>query len=180
MSKSKKKKKSPKRVLALPDLEQSKSAVLNTLTSKSGQRTYEHAIDEFVEWYCSEPRLAFNRIVVLRYRIHLEERKYAPATINLRLAAVRRVAYEAADSGLLRPELAAGIRRVRGVRRLGVRVGNWLTTEQGKRLLEACRADSLRGKRDHAMLAMLIGCGLRRAKLLGLTMESIQSREEHW
>ena len=65
MSKSKRKKKPPKRVLALPDLEQSKSAVLNTLTSKSGQRTYEHAIDEFVEWYCSEPRLAFNRTVVL-------------------------------------------------------------------------------------------------------------------
>ncbi len=59
MSKSRKKKKSPKRVLALPDLEQAKSAVLNSLTSKSGQRTYDHAIDDFVEWYCSEPRLAF-------------------------------------------------------------------------------------------------------------------------
>jgi len=55
MLKSRKKRKSPKRVLALPDLEQAKSAVLNTLTSKSGQRTYDHAITEFVEWYCSEP-----------------------------------------------------------------------------------------------------------------------------
>ncbi|PYV29317.1 MAG: integrase [Acidobacteria bacterium] len=180
MLKSKKKKESPKRVLALPDLEQSKSAVLNTLTSKSGQRTYEHAIDEFVEWYCSEPRLAFNRTVVLRYRIHLEERQYAPATINLRLAAVRRVAYEAADSGLLSPELAAGIRRVRGVRRLGVRVGNWLTAEQGKRLLESSGRDNLRGKRNYSMLAMLIGCGLRRGELLALNLDSIQLREEHW
>jgi len=132
MPKSRKKRKSPKRVLALPDLEQAKSAVLNTLTSKSGQRTYDHAITEFVEWYCSEPRLAFNRTVVLRYRISLEQRRYAPSTINLRLAAVRRIAYEAADSGLLSPELAAGIRRVKGVRRLGVRVGNWLTAEQEK------------------------------------------------
>ena len=57
---------------------------------------------------------AFNRTVVLRYRIHLEQRHYAPATINLRLAAVRRIAYEAADAGLLSPELAAGIRRVKG------------------------------------------------------------------
>ena len=113
MSKSRKKKKPPKRVLALPDLEQAKSAVLNTLTSRSGQRAYDHAINEFVEWYCSEPRLALNRTVVLRYRISLEQKQYAPSTINLRLAAVRRVAYEAADSGLLSPELAAGIRRVK-------------------------------------------------------------------
>src|SRR5437867_2557512 len=86
MPRSRKKKKSPKPVLALPDLEQAKSAVLNTLTSRSGQRTYEHAINEFVEWYCSEPRLAFNRTVVLRYRISLEQKQYAPSTINLRLA----------------------------------------------------------------------------------------------
>lgn len=101
MSKPRKKNKSPKQVLALPDLEQAKSAVLNTLTSVSGQRTYDHAINDFVEWYCSEPRLAFNRTVVLRYRIHLEQKGYAPKTINLRLAAVRRMAYEACDSGLL-------------------------------------------------------------------------------
>jgi len=138
MPKSRKKKKSPKRVLALPDLEQAKSAVLNTLTSKSGQRTYDHAITEFVEWYCSEPRPKARQKIrsllttLLRYRISLEQKQYAPSTINLRLAAVRRIAYEAADAGLLSPELAAGIRRVKGVRRLGVRVGNWLTAEQGK------------------------------------------------
>jgi hypothetical protein len=75
MPKSKsRKKKSPKRVLALPDLEQAKTAVLNSLTSASGQRTYEHAIREFVAWCCSEPRLAFNRTVVPRYRIYLEQR----------------------------------------------------------------------------------------------------------
>src|SRR5687767_8514353 len=164
MSKSRKKRKAPKRVLALPDLEQAKSAVLNTLTSKSGQRTYDHAITEFVEWYCSEPRLAFNRTVVLRYRISLEQRQYAPSTINLRLAAVRRIAYEAADAGLLSPELAAGIRRVKGLRRIGVRLGNWLTPEQGRRLLAEADAATTRARRDHAMIAMLIGCRLRRAE----------------
>ena len=80
-SKSHKEKRQPKRVLAFPDLEQAKAAVLDSLTSASGQRTYDHAIREFVTWYCSEPRLAFNRTVVLRYRIHLEQRQYAPATI---------------------------------------------------------------------------------------------------
>ena len=96
MPKTRRNKRTPKRVLALPDLEQSKAAVLSSLTSKSGQRTYDHAITDFVDWYCSEPRLAFNRTVVLRYRIYLEQKQYAPTTINLRLASVRRVAYVAA------------------------------------------------------------------------------------
>ena len=105
---------------------------------------------------------------MLRYRIHLEQRGYAPATVNLRLAAVRRIAYEAADAGLLSPDLAAGIRRVKGVRRIGVRLGNWLTPEQGRRLLECSRPSTAREKRDRAMVAMAIGCGLRRADLLAL------------
>jgi site-specific recombinase XerD len=179
MAKSKRKR-TPKTVLKLPDLEQSKSAVLNSLTSPSSQRSYDHAIREFIEWYCSEPRLAFNKTVVTRYRISLEQRRYAPSTINLRLAAVRRLAYEAADCGLLSADLAAGIRRVKGAKRLGVRVGNWLTAEQGKRLLMAADEASLRGRRDYAMLAVLLGCGLRRAELTGLRIEDLQLREEHW
>jgi integrase len=113
--------------------------------------------------------------VVLRYRIHLEQKPYAPTTINL--AAVRRVAFEAGDSGLLSPELAAGIRRVKGVRRIGVRVGNWLTVEQGRTLLDSTDKESVRGKRNYAVL---IGCGLRRRELLTLRAESIQLREDHW
>lgn len=97
----------PKAVLRLPDLEHLKSAVLNSLPSPSSQRSYDHAIREFIEWYCSEPRLAFNKTVVTRYRIFLEQAHYASSTINLRLAAVRRLAYEAADAGLLSPDLAA-------------------------------------------------------------------------
>ena len=133
-SRSLKQRKHPKTRLRLPDLEFSKTAVLNSLSSVDGQRGYGHAIDEFVDWYCSEPRLAFNRTVVVRYRSHLETRQLAPGTINLRLGAVRRLAYEAADCGLLSADLAAGIRRVKGVKNLGVRLGNWLTAEQGHAL----------------------------------------------
>jgi hypothetical protein len=122
-----------KSVLRLLDLEHAKTAVLNSLTSPDAQRGYRHAIDEFVDWYCSEPRLAFNRIVVLRYRSHLESRQLAPGTVNLRLGAVRRLAYEAADCGLLSADLAAGIRRVKGVKKLGVRLGNWLTADRDMR-----------------------------------------------
>jgi hypothetical protein len=118
------KKSRPKNKLGIPDLEHSKAAVLRSLASPDSRRGYQHAIDEFVAWYCSEPRLALNKTVVLGYRFHLEERGLAPGTINVRMAAVRRLAFEAADSGLLSPELAAGIHRVKGVRKLGSRLGN--------------------------------------------------------
>ncbi len=79
---------SAKSILRLPDLEHAKTAALNSLASSDAQRGYRHAIDEFVDWYCSEPRLAFNRTVVLCYRSHLESRQLAPSIINLRLGAV--------------------------------------------------------------------------------------------
>ncbi|MEG9433732.1 tyrosine-type recombinase/integrase [Terriglobus sp. ADX1] len=172
--------KKPKSVLRLPDLDYSKSAVLNSLASLNSRRSYEHAIRDFIEWYCSEPRLAFNKTVVTRYRMALEQRRYAPSTINLRLAAVRRLAYEASDCGLLNPDLGAGIRRVKGAKRLGVRVGNWLTVEQAKKLLAVHSGKHLRDLRNHAVLAMLLGCGLRRAELIAVKIEHFELREEHW
>jgi site-specific recombinase XerD len=172
----------PRTILRLPDLEQSRTAVLNSLAAASSQESYGHAIDEFTGWYCSEPRLAFNRTVVLRYRFFLEQMQLAPSTINVRLAAVRRLAYEASDAGLLSPELAAGIRRVKGAKRLGKRMGNWLTLEQARTLVQPRQdvRDELRAKRDRAILAVLLGCGLRRAELVGLKVDDFQIREDHW
>ena len=172
--------KRPKTRLGIPDLDHSKSAVLDSLRSPESKRGYRHAIDEFVQWYCSEPRLSFNKVVVTRYRIFLENRQLAAGTINGRLAAVRRLAYEATDAGLLSPELAAGIRRVKGVKKLGVRLGNWLTADEARRLWQAPTDDTLKGKRDRAILAILLGCGLRRRELADLDFVHLQRREEHW
>src|SRR5215471_4160520 len=177
---NKSKRSKSKTILRLPDLEQSKTAVLHSLGAASSQESYRHAIDEFIGWYCSEPRLAFNRTVVLRYRFFLEQKNLAPSTINMRLAAVRRLAYEASDTGLLNPDLAAGIRRVKGAKRLGVRIGNWLSVDQSRTLLRESSSDSLRGKRDRAILALLVACGLRRAELAGLETKDFQVREGHW
>ena len=169
-----------RRLLRLPDLDHCKRAVLNSLGSPASRRVYEHAIDQFIAWYCSEPRLAFNRIVVARYRMHLESRGLAANTINQQLAAVRRLAHEAADSGLLSPELAAGISRVKGVKQLGFRSGNWLSAEESSRVLKCARGNSMRAKRDYAMLALLFGCGFRRSELVGLELDEIQMRQGHW
>lgn len=173
-------KSAPKRVLRLPDLDHTKLSMLNTLGSPESQRAYDIAINDFISWYCSEPRIAFNKTVVLRYRIQLEAKHLAPATINLRLAAVRRLAYEAADVGLLSPDLAAGIRRVKGAKRLGVRLGNWLTAEQAKDMLRCPNGEALIGKRDRAILAVLLGCGLRRSEAAQLTFEHLQRRDDYW
>jgi site-specific recombinase XerD len=141
---------------------------------------YEYAIDQFIAWYCSEPRLAFNRIVAVRYRMYLESRGLAANTINQQLAAVRRLAHEAADSGLLSPELASGISRVKGVKQLGFRSGNWLSAEQSSQVLKHACGDSVRAKRDFAMLALLFGCGFRRSEVVGLEVDEIQMRQGHW
>jgi site-specific recombinase XerD len=169
-----------RRLLRLPDLDHCKRAVLNSLGSPASRRVYEYAIDQFIAWYCSEPRLAFNRIVVVRYRMYLESRGLAANTINQQLAAVRRLAHEAADAGLLSPELAAGISRVKGVKQLGFRAGNWLSPAQSSEVLQRAYGESMRAKRDYAMLAMLFGCGFRRSELVGLELGEIQIRQGHW
>ena len=167
-------------VLRLRDLDHSKSAVLNSLGSPASRRAYEFAIDEFIAWYCSEPRLAFGRVVVTRFRMSLEARGLASSSINQRLAAVRRLAYEAADCGLLSPDLAAGIRRVKGAKQLGHRSGNWLTLEQCSAVLNNITGSDIRAKRDRAIIGVLIGCGLRRAELATLELDHIQTRQGHW
>jgi site-specific recombinase XerD len=164
----------------LRHMDHCKLAVLNSLGSPASRRVYEYAIDQFIAWYCSEPRLAFNRIVVVRYRLYLESRHLAANTINEQLAAVRRLAHEAADSGLLSPELAAGISRVKGVKQLGFRSGNWLSAQQSSEVLKHAGGDSMRAKRDYAMLAMLFGCGFRRSELVGIEFDEIQMRQGHW
>src|SRR5260370_4882144 len=103
----------------------------------------------------------------------------APGTVNLRLGAVRRLAYEAADCGLLSSDLAAGIRRVKGVKKLGVRLGNWLTVEQAHSLWQAPDSQGLTGKRDRALLALLLACGLRRHEAVGLRIDDLPQRVPH-
>jgi len=110
----------------------------------------------------------------------LDHSKLAANTINQQLAAVRSLAHEAADAGLLSPELAAGISRVKGVKQLGFRAGNWLSAEQCSEVLRTAFGTSMRAKRDCAMLATLFGCGLRRSELVGLDVNDMQMRQGHW
>ena len=166
-------------------LDQVKTLVLDGLNSTQSRRAYGRALEDFIRWYQERSggsfrKGPFSKALVQEYRRTLEEAGLAPSTINLRLAAIRKLAVEAADNGLLDADLAAGITRVKGVRQHGIRAGNWLTREQAHDLLDAPDASTLKGKRDRAILALLIGCGLRRAELVGLRVEDLGQREGRW
>jgi integrase len=156
-----------------------KSLVLDSLPSAHSRRAYDYALTDFLSWYESAGG-GFSKATVQRYARHLEATGLSGSTANLRLTAVRRLAAEAADNGLLDPALAQGIVRVKGAKATGVRSGNWLTREQAEALLNAPDIKTLKGKRDHALLAVLTGCGLRRSEVSELCFEHIHQRDGRW
>jgi site-specific recombinase XerC len=104
-----------------------------------------------------------------RVAVSLEDRGLGSSSIIIRMSAIRKLAAEAADNGLLAPELAAGISRVKSAKTQGIRTGNWLSQRQAQALLSAPDISTLRGLRDRAILAVLLGCGLRRFEVTALT-----------
>jgi site-specific recombinase XerC len=154
--------------------------VLDGISSCHTRRAYSQALDEFLIWFRDEPGRQFNKATVQKYRSELETKGLAPSSINVRLSAIRRLALEASDNGRMDPELAAGIARAKGARRSGVRLGHWLTTEQAQAFLAAPNLTTPKGIRDSAVLALLLGAGLRRGELAGLDVSHIQQREGRW
>ncbi len=157
--------------------ERIKALVLAGVASPHSRRAYGRALDEFLGWSEGRP---FTRALVQQYRAALEQKGLAAASINLRLAAVRKLASEAAESGLLAAGQASAIARVKGAARRGVRAGNWLTREQAQALLDTPDPRTVKGKRDRAILALLIGCGLRRSEIAALDAAAIEQRDGRW
>src|SRR5580692_1250686 len=114
-----------------------KALVLDSVSSPITKRVYNLGLDEFFEWFGREPRTGFTKATVSAWRVALEARKLGSISINVRITAVRKLAVEAADNGLLAPELAARITRIEGVRMKEVRIGNWLSVQQAQALLNA-------------------------------------------
>src|ERR1700682_1733468 len=157
-----------------------KMLVLDSVSSPITKRVYNLGLDEFFEWFGKEPRPGFTKATVSAWRVALEARGLGSISINVRITAVRKLAVEAADNGLLAPELAAGITRIKGVKSKGVRVGNWLSIRQAQTLLNTPDVSTNKGLRDRAMLAVLLGCGLRRSEVAALTLKHIQQRDGRW
>ena len=161
------------------------------LASDHSRRAYRNALTHFLFWCASEPGRSLSRLTVLQYKDAListvdlaadgtTKRRFAPATVNQRLAAVRSLAQEAADKGLLALHETAGIRRVRGEKGYTHRLGMWLGSSEVERVLLGPDRATLRGQRDYALLAVLFSTGLRRSELAGLFVGDLQQRDGQW
>jgi integrase/recombinase XerD len=155
--------------------------VLNGVTSVHSRRSYRTGLTGFFSWIrVSGAEPSFTKALVQQYRSTLLADELSSSTVNLRLSPIRKLAREMADNGMLEPATAAAIERVPGVEKRGNRAGNWLMKEQANDLLNAPNSKTLIGLRDRAILALLLGCGLRRAELLRINVEDLQQREGRW
>src|SRR5258708_568287 len=153
-----------------------KALVLDSVSSQITRRVYNMALDEFIAWYRQAPRPGFTKATVSAWRVSLEARGLGSSSIIIRMSAIRKLATEASDNGLLAPELAAGISRVKSAKSVGIRVGNWLSLRQAQALLSTPDISTMKGLRDRAILAVLLGCGLRRSEVATLMLTHVQQR----
>jgi integrase len=149
--------------------------VLDSVPSIHSKRNYAKALDDLFAFCASRP---LSRALLMEWRATMEG--LSPSTINVRLSAVRKLVSESRRNGLIGMEEAAALTDIPNVRQQGTRLGNWLTREQAKELLTVPDRSTLKGKRDYVILALLVGCALRRRELASLYIEEIQLREGRW
>lgn len=150
--------------------------VTNGLTSEHSKRAYTKALSDFLAWMEANKK-PFTKATIQEYKQTLTG---SSASINLKMSAIRKLATEAADNGLIDQSIAGGINRVRGVSSHGVRAGNWLTKQQAQKIILAPNVLTLKGLRDRAILAVMIGGGLRRSEVASLAFDHIQQRDSRW
>lgn len=160
-----------KRILAM---------VVDALPSRESRRAYGRHLQEFFVWHALENRPELNKALINRYIKTLRSAELSSSTINQKLSAIRKLASEAEDNDLLDSRIANGIRAVKGVPFRGRRTGNWLSKDDAQKWLNAPDVKTLKGIRDRALLAVLIGCGLRRAEAAILSFHHIEQREGRW
>jgi integrase len=146
-----------------------------TVPSPHSRRNYGKALDHLFAFCASRP---LSRALLMEWRAGMQA--LSPSTVNVRLSAVRKMVGEARRNNMIGSEEAATLTDIPNIRQQGTRLGNWLTREQAKELLAVPDRSTLKGKRDLCILALLVGCALRRQELANLYIEEIQMRENRW
>ena len=167
-------------LMTIKDYSAITSLVLDSLTSDHSKRAYEKALNDFLAWYEQAGKPGLTKALVQRYKAELQEQGLSSATINQKMSAIRKLAQEASDNNLMDPMLANGISKVKGVKQQGIRAGLWLTKDQAQELLNLPDIKTIKGLRDRAILAVMIGGGLRRSEVAGLMIDRVQQRDGRW
>lgn len=154
--------------------------VCNAVTSDHTKRAYSRALTDFAIWHRTSGQQGFSKATVQAHVTALRNEGVSASSINQRLTAIRKLAQELADNGVIDHATAQAISRAEGVRKEGKRLGNWLTQQQAQQLLGVPDVSTVKGLRDRAILAVLLGCGLRREECAGVNVEHIQQREGRW
>ena len=149
--------------------------VLDSVVSPHSRRNYAKALDDLFAFSAGRP---LSRALLMEYRATMDA--LSPSTVNVRLSAVRKMVFEARKNGMIGAEEAANLTEVPNIPQKGTRLGNWLTREQARELLAVPDRSTLKGKRDYVILAVLVGCALRREELAVLDVDTIQLREGRW
>ena len=140
---------------------------------------YRERMQHFAAWLVASGILAIDKTTVAAYRAYLVKAGKSSSTVNGHLVAVRALLREAADLGYIDDRDADRACRVKGVKETGTRAGNWLSPDETQAMLNLPDRKTLKGKRDRALLGVMIFCGLRRSELAALTIGHLQTRERH-
>ena len=164
-------------VLAPADLAALLPLVTDSVNSPHSRRCYARAVRRYLAWHRADQWPRFSRASVQAWKAHLLTSGTSSASLNQALSAVKRLAREAAEQGLLGDHEAGAIERVPGVPQRGVRAGNWLDRETAQRLIDLPDTGTLRGLRDRALFGLLLGCGLRRDEASRLRFNQVEQRD---
>ena len=171
---------SPSNLPAIVPADQLARAIATCLAglSPNTQRAYQAGIRSFQAWCTESPPGAtargLNRESVALWAQNMTARGQSAIAVNQAISAVKRLSTEAATLGWLDWEAAVQIQSIRSRKYKGIRTGQWLTLEQVQRLIAGPDRTTVIGKRDAAVLALLVGCGLRRQEACDLAAQSIQ------
>ena len=165
--------------IGAPQFQALREMVLNSVVSEHSKRNYAKALDE-VFTLCANRSQGLSRALLMEYRAAMVEKKLSASTVNVRLSAVRKLVGEAQRNGIIDAEEAANLAGVPNLSQKGTRLGNWLTRDQAKELLTVPDRSKIKGERDYVILALLLGCALRRQELASLDIDDIQLREGRW
>jgi len=169
----------PLAIIIQPAMQAVANMVLDTVSLRS-QRDYGRALGDFLQWYAATGQGGLTKATINAHVAHLKASGVPASSINQRLAAIRKLAKEAADNGLIDEGQASAIGRVDNIKVQGKKLGNWLSHTQASAMLNAPDTSTLKGLRDRAILAVMLGCGLRREEVVNLQVEHLQQREGRW